>query len=318
VRLFIIFAVVLACAFGTIFLLRRSAPPATTLQSSSPLDPSIQIKPRQSADVKSSVAVRIEGSSAADLIRAFEDLDEEQGYRKVTEIVDDWGAINPAAVFSALLRAPEGATRQNALVQLAAIWAESDPRAAADAFKAQTSDEERDRGVAQVIATWAKIEPMAALEWVNQSDAGADSRSPLREQLYSSWASVEPETAARYALAHGGSAQELDAVFGSWANSDLAAALQFQKNELSPEAQIRARPVLLLSAAGQNSPFAETILNEFLSSNPTRDEALRIGKSLSSLQPRLAHMIANQLPAGPDTEALRNRIAALNPALPRE
>jgi hypothetical protein len=309
-RLGIIVGFVGACLLGTALIFKRTVPvtPTVTVDANS----SAEQVPAKFIEAKPHGASRIKEDEEAALLRAFQEP-EDEAYQKIAGIVEDWAPANPPAVFSALLRAPEGVTRQNALLQLAGIWAESNPKAAADNFYSQTRDDERDRGVAQVIGTWAKTDPMAALNWVDQNNASIDSRSPLRERFYSSWAGVEPENAARYAMTHETTAPEMDAVFASWANSDVAAAVNFHKNQLPADAQNRARPVLLLAAAGQNSPLADRLLNDFLFANPSREEALRIGKALSSMQPRLAQALADRLPAGPDVEALRNRIAALNP-----
>ena len=313
-RLVIILGVVVAAIIGSIYLLRNSATATTNSNSSAPLDPSVPVTPEEIAEAKTAASPKQtrQKNPAEDLARAFQ-LSEDEAHKEISSIIEDWGATDPQGAFNALTRAPEGELRHNALIHLAGIWAESNPQLVAEIFKAQTSGDEQERGMAQAITTWAKNDPMAALNWVNQNSPTVDSRSPLRERLYTAWASVEPEAATRHALTQNSSPYELDAALASWGHSDLAAAVAFQKKEFSSDQQNRARPPLLLAAGAQNSPLAEALLSEFLAANPTREEALRIGKALSSLQPKLAQTIADVLPPGPDTEALRNRIASFAP-----
>jgi hypothetical protein len=307
-RVILILGIVAACIVGTIFLLRRSAPATPTWTSYSPLDPSVRVTEGDIQNTNPASATPASQDRAADLAKAFE-LSEDESIQKISEIVDDWGTSNPQAVFAALLRAPESERRHNAFIQLAALWAETNPQAAAEAFKGQTSGDEQERGIAQAVTVWAKADPINALAWVDANNTSTDFRSPLREKLFASWASVEPEAAARFALSHDSTATELDSILGSWAHADLEAAVNFQKTQLPPEKQNRARPALLLAAGSQNSPLADSLLQEFLAANPSREELLRIAKSLSSVNPRVTENLLNQVPAGPDTEALRNRIA---------
>ena len=197
-RLIIILGITVVAILGSIYLLRRSSPATANSSSYSPLDPTVRATPEEIAALPKSTTPlgNSQKDLGSDLAQAFQ-LPEDEAWKTITGIVEEWGASDPSATFNALLRGPEGELRHNALIQLAAIWAERNPQLAADTFKTQTAGDENERGVAQAITTWAKTDPMAALNWVNQNSSDVESRNPLRERFYSAGSSVEPEDAAR-------------------------------------------------------------------------------------------------------------------------
>jgi hypothetical protein len=200
--------------------------------------------------------------------------------------------------------------RLNAMIQLARIWAAQDPRRAAETFLTQASDSERARGVAQALSTWAKSHPAAARQWLSETVSDPTLSAMLRKQLYSAWAGSDPTGALADAMAMNSTGPELDGIFGTWAASDLEAAVKYQEEKLPANLQKQLYPVLLLSAAAQKSPLAETIFADYFASNPAPVDLLTMGKALSGTEPKFAGLIAEKLSPSLDADMLRQKIAA--------
>ena len=219
---------------------------------------------------------------------------------------------SPRGEFERLVRTDAGPDRLNAMLKLARSWAEQNPQKAAETFLTQTSGSERARGVAQAVSVWAKTDPTAALEWLSQTPMDPTLATTIRTQLYATWAAINPNSAVENAVAGGFTGPELNAIFSSWATHNLEAAIQYQDDKLPPSLQKQIWPVLLLTAAAQKSPFADSLFDDFFASNPTPAELLAIGKTLSGNSPHLAGLVADRMPAS-EGEVLRRRISSLHP-----
>jgi hypothetical protein len=241
---------------------------------------------------------------------------EEDASLAIADLVAEWSLRDPNALFQALLQMEAGPTRANALIQLAGLWAASDPKLAAETFYAQTSEEERKRGVAQAISKWAKSNPGEARKWLEDVVDDQALRAQLRKQLYAAWALNDPAGAVQDAITSNAIGGEVNAIFSSWAASDLDEAVKFHDEKLPADLQKQTRANLLLAAAAQKSPLAGALFEDFVASQPAWGELADMGKVLSATDPKLAMLIADKLSPSPEADLLRHRIASLHPGEP--
>ncbi|MFA7344645.1 MAG: hypothetical protein WC003_10095 [Terrimicrobiaceae bacterium] len=143
-----------------------------------------------------------------------------------SNIASQWvrSAANKQEIFDWVRTLPEGDARNNSLNSVFGEWSRSDPQAALRAL-GSLAPAEKNAAARALASGWSRKSPEAALQWA-ATMTDANERRSIVQTAVSQWASMAPDSAARYVerLPEAERSAPMQAVVNSWASKDTEAA----------------------------------------------------------------------------------------------